>query len=117
MLFRSESGGNLIEIEKGEIFQVTPDGNRKRFSVVRRENAREYHDLGQTISVVFYCPPLSSFAPRRERKRARRAMKFLISLGGNSGRAAGYPRKDFFGFLITPLSFHTMRNLLTANIK
>ena len=40
-----ESGGNLIEIEKGEIFQVTPDGNRKRFSVVRRENAREYHDL------------------------------------------------------------------------
>ena len=40
-----ESGGNLIEIEKGEVFQVTPDGGRKRFSVVRRENAREYHDL------------------------------------------------------------------------
>ena len=43
---RSHSdGGNLIEIEKGELMQVGQDGSRKRFSVVRKERVAEYFDL------------------------------------------------------------------------
>jgi tape measure domain-containing protein len=43
---RSHSdGGNLMEIEKGELFQVGQDGSKKRFSVVRRERVAEYFDL------------------------------------------------------------------------
>lgn len=38
-------GGNLINIEKGEIFQVGKDGGKKRFSVVRKERVKEYFDL------------------------------------------------------------------------
>jgi tape measure domain-containing protein len=43
---RSHSdGGNLIEIEKGELMQVGQDGSKKRFSVVRKERVAEYFDL------------------------------------------------------------------------
>jgi tape measure domain-containing protein len=38
-------GGNLINIEKGEIFQVGKDGGKKKFSVVRKERVKEYFDL------------------------------------------------------------------------
>ena len=43
---RSHSdGGNLINIEKGEIFQVGQSGGKKKFSVVRKERVKEYFDL------------------------------------------------------------------------
>jgi tape measure domain-containing protein len=43
---RSHSdGGNLINIEKGEIFQVGEAGGKKKFSVVRKERVKEYFDL------------------------------------------------------------------------
>lgn len=38
-------GGNLINVEGGEIFQVGESGGKKRFSVVRKERVNEYFDL------------------------------------------------------------------------
>ena len=38
-------GGNLLEVERGELMQVGQDGNKKRVSVVRREKVAEYFDL------------------------------------------------------------------------
>lgn len=40
-----EQGGNRLEIEKGEVFQVGEDGGKRRVSVVRRERVRDYFDL------------------------------------------------------------------------
>lgn len=38
-------GGQLLEVERGEMVQVGDDGGRRRVEVVRRERAREYFDL------------------------------------------------------------------------
>ena len=38
-------GGNLLEVERGELMQLGQDGSRKRLSVVRREKVGEYFDL------------------------------------------------------------------------
>lgn len=38
-------GGQMLEVERGEIVQVGDDGKRKRVEVVRRERVTEYMDL------------------------------------------------------------------------
>jgi hypothetical protein len=38
-------GGNLLEVEKGELLQVGQDGGRKRVAIVRKERVSEYFDL------------------------------------------------------------------------
>jgi hypothetical protein len=38
-------GGQTLEVERGEMFQVGDDGGRKRVEVVRRENTTKYMDL------------------------------------------------------------------------
>lgn len=38
-------GGQLLEVENGEMVQVGEDGSRKRLSVVRRERVTEYFNL------------------------------------------------------------------------
>lgn len=43
-------GGNLLEIERGEVVQVGDDGSRRRLEVVKRERVREYMDLLQAAN-------------------------------------------------------------------
>jgi hypothetical protein len=38
-------GGEMLNVERGELVQVSDDGKRRRLSVVRRERAAEYHSL------------------------------------------------------------------------
>ncbi len=43
-------GGNHLEIERGELFQVAETGGRKRVSVVKRERVAEYMDLLDAVN-------------------------------------------------------------------
>jgi len=38
-------GGNLLEVERGELLRVGQDGNKKRVAIVKRENVSKYFDL------------------------------------------------------------------------
>jgi len=67
-------GGNLLEVERGELMQLGPDGSRKRLSVVRREKVGEYFDLLD--------------AANRGDKKALARHAFELSGGGEVDRGA-----------------------------
>jgi len=67
-------GGNLLEVERGELMQLGQDGSRKRLSVVRREKVGEYFDLLD--------------AANRGDKKALARHAFELSGGGEVDRGA-----------------------------
>lgn len=70
-------GGQLLEVERGEMVQVGDDGGRRRVEVVRRERAREYFDLlkaankGDRIEIARQALKLADFDSMPLEIRAR----------------------------------------------
>ena len=70
-------GGELLEVERGELVQVADDGGKRRIEVVRRERAREYMDLlraaneGDRETVVVQALKLAQFGSLPKETQSR----------------------------------------------